>query len=109
MKKALTIIIFGCILSLFSFGISFGAEIWTGYFRIDRLDVQDGLSTIWLEGNDGCNGLYRLQYSHRYYKELLTLLMGAFFAGYEVNIKYQDTPIRGVPCELAITKVRVRQ
>lgn len=109
MKKALSILTLGCMLSLSLIGTSFGEDIWTGYQRIDKLDVQDGFSTVWMEGNDGCIGLYRLLYSNRYYKEQLTLLMGALFAGYEVNIKYRNTFVTGSTCEYPIVKVRVRQ
>ena len=109
MKKAFFIMTLGCVLSLFPIATSFGEERWTGYKRIDKVDVQNGFSIVWIQGNDGCNGLYRLQYSDRYYKEKLNLLMGAFFAGYEVNVKYQDTFVHGSTCEYPIVKVRARK
>jgi hypothetical protein len=38
MKKALSIMTLGCVLSLFPIATSSGEEIWTGYQRIDKLE-----------------------------------------------------------------------
>ena len=84
-------------------------DVWTGYRSIEKLDVQDNYAIVWHEGTDGCDRNYKLNFTGSLggnYREKLTLLMGAFFGGYEVNIKYREEL---GPCDAPIIKVRTRR
>jgi hypothetical protein len=106
--KTLTIVaILACALALMPLSSAYADDVWTGYTGIDRLDVQDTFCLVFFEGAnwEECEGIYRLRASSANYKQKLTLLMGAFFGGFEVNIKYSET----ADCEPPIVKVRARQ
>ena len=105
MKITIARFILACTLIMLMLNSAYAADVWTGYTRIDKLDVQDTFCFAWLEGNDGCNGKYRLNADSQNYDEKLLLLMSAFFEGFKVNIKYSDTGA----CEPPIVKVRARQ
>lgn len=109
MKRVVTILAMAFTVCWLLAGTAKAAEKWTDYNQISKIDVQDW-ATVYLQGNDGCKGLYRLSASTTNFREKLTLLMGAFFGGFEVNIKYNDsTHVPGSSCEYYILKVRTRQ
>ena len=109
--KTLIAMALGLTLAVFVVPLVHGDEIWTDYKRIDKMDVQDDFASVWVEGNDGCKGLYRLTADSDNYRGKLTLLMGAFFAGFEVNIKYYEQAVSSTECnkEYYVTKVRSRK
>lgn len=110
MKKTVVSITIGCLMSLLLLNLAY-ADSWTGYHQVSALDVQDTFSVVWFEGLPDCPSYRLLTRDDNNYREKLTLLMGAFFGRFEVDVKYLEHPVTDPDCPMEhwIYKVRVRE
>jgi hypothetical protein len=70
-----------------------------GYLAITGILLHDDSLEITLQGNSGCNRIFRLSQSEPNYNVKASALLSAYYAGHDVNVDYTgdlnacDTPL----------------